>query len=213
MPDTSLLINLLAGIGLAVGSGLNPWIPVLGVCIAARTDVIALASGMEWMGSNWAIGAAAALLILDFIGDKVPAIDSAVHVVGLVVHPVVGATVLGAQANLLSDVNPALGWAAGAALGGGVHAARSAIRPVVTATSAGVGNPIVSLIEDIVSFIMTLLAVVIPILGFVLACLLVFGITRRVLKRRAAGSGSGGGSGGGAGGGSSGGQRLPARSG
>jgi len=77
-----------------------------------------------------------------------------------------GAIVFGAQASLLSNSHPWAAALAGAALGGSVQAARSGFRPAVTATTAGVGNPVVSVIEDVISATLTVLAIVVPVLAF-----------------------------------------------
>jgi hypothetical protein len=180
----SEFVHLLAGLGLATSSGLNPWIPSLGLAVAIRTDLIQPVSGMDWLGSNYAIGAFLVLLIADFVGDKVPALDSAVHAVGVVVHPVVGGALVAAQATLLSDVHPALAWIAGGAVGGTIHAARATLRPAVTVSTAGVGNSIVSLIEDAVSLVLAVMAIVVPILGFMAAIAIVVMIVRRIRRRR-----------------------------
>jgi len=108
-----------------------------------------------------------ALLIIDLIGDKVPVVDHVVHVVGMVVAPVSGAIMLLAQQNLLSQSHPGLAAAVGVVLGGSVHLSRSAVRPVVTAGTAGAGNPVVSAVEDAISLVLTVLAVLVPVLAFV----------------------------------------------
>jgi hypothetical protein len=55
-----------------------------------------------------------------------------------------------------------------------VHAVKSlAVRPAVTATTAGAGNLPVSLLEDLLSTVVSVLSVVIPILiGFVLVLMI-----------------------------------------
>lgn len=120
------------------------------------------------LGSTPVLIVLGALFVLDLIGDKVPALDSALHAAGLMVAPVSGAIVFGAQASLLSDSHPWLAALAGAVLGGSVQAARTVTRPAVTATTAGVGNPVVSLIEDVVSAVLTVLAILVPVLAFLL---------------------------------------------
>ncbi len=40
------------------------------------------------------------------------------------------------------------------------------MRPAVTATTAGAGNPVVSLIEDVISAGLTILAIVVPVVAF-----------------------------------------------
>ena len=54
---------------------------------------------------------------------------------------------------------------AGLLVAGSVHATKAlAIRPAVTATTAGAGNVPVSLLEDLVATVLSILAVVVPVL-------------------------------------------------
>jgi hypothetical protein len=151
--------------------------------------VVELEGSYTELGSTPVLIVLGVLFALDLVGDKVPALDSALHAVGLVVAPISGAIVFGAQASLLSDSHPWLAALTGAALGGTVQAARSAARPAVTATTGGIGNPVVSLIEDVVSAVLTLLAIVVPVLAFlVLVAVAVWTMLRwrRWRQRRAA---------------------------
>jgi hypothetical protein len=50
----------------------------------------------------------------------------------------------------------------GSVSAGSVHAAKTAIRPGVTVSSGGMGNPFVSLIEDVISTVVSLFAVLLP---------------------------------------------------
>ena len=118
------------------------------------------------LGSTAVLIVLGVLLVLDMVGDKIPAVDHVLHAVGLAIAPVSGAIVFGAQASLLSNSHPWAAALAGAALGGSVQAARSGFRPAVTATTAGVGNPVVSVIEDVISATLTVLAIVVPVLAF-----------------------------------------------
>ncbi|PKO21858.1 MAG: DUF4126 domain-containing protein, partial [Chloroflexi bacterium HGW-Chloroflexi-1] len=60
------------------------------------------------------------------------------------------------------DVSPILALICGLLVAGGVHAVKATARPVITATTAGIGNPVVSVIEDVVSGATTIVAVVLP---------------------------------------------------
>ena len=124
-----------------------------------------LSPSFDWIGATPTLVVLGALFVADLIGDKIPAIDSVLHLFGLVVAPASGAIVFAAQENLLSNAHPVLAGGVGLVLGGSVHAARSTIRPAVTATTGGIGNPIVSFVEDAVSLVLTVLAVVVPVLA------------------------------------------------
>ncbi len=163
--DATLFTNFAGAVGLGAASGLNPWVPLLGLGVAERAGLVELSSSFDWLGATPALVVLAVLLVVDLIGDKVPVVDSVLHVVGLVVAPASGAIVFAAQDNLISNSHPLLAGAMGVTLAGSIHAARGAVRPAVTASTAGVGNPVVSAIEDVISAVVTVLAVVVPLLA------------------------------------------------
>jgi len=81
------------------------------------------------------------------------------------VRPAAGAVVFSASAKVLSDVHPQQAMCAGIQIARGVHAVKAAaVRPAVTATTAGAGNIPVSILEDVISTGLSILSVVIPVL-------------------------------------------------
>jgi hypothetical protein len=122
------------------------------------------------------------LAALDFIGDKIPAVDHALHVAGMVIHPVAGAILFMAANSSTGSVHPVLSAICGLALAGGAHGVRAAVRPAATATTAGIANPVVSFVEDVLSLIVAVLAVVLPILAA--ALILAFVILLVRFRRR-----------------------------
>ena len=63
----------------------------------------------------------------------------------------------------------------------------TAVRPAVTATTAGLGNVPVSIMEDVISTVVSFLSILIPILLMVLAVLIalwIFFIVRRRRKKK-----------------------------
>lgn len=164
-----LVTNLLGAVGLGAASGLNAWIPLLGLGIAQRTGVVTLTEPFDALGSNAALGILAVVFVVDLVGDKIAVVDHVLHAVGSLVAPVSGAVVLAAQENLLSNASPWLAAVLGVVLAETVHLGRSSLRPVVTAGTAGVGNPVVSTAEDLGSAVLTVLAVLVPVLAFAVA--------------------------------------------
>jgi hypothetical protein len=85
---------------------------------------------------------------------------------------------------VITDVSPVLALACGLLVAGTVHVAKAgAVRPMVTATTGGAGNIPVSIAEDVVSTVLSFLAIVLPVLVgalmIVLAALLIYWIYRR----------------------------------
>ena len=90
------------------------------------------------------------------------------------VRPAAGAIAFAASANVITDISPVLALICGLLVAGSVHAVKAgAVRPVVTATTGGVGNVPVSIAEDIISTVMSILAIVIPILVAIMLILMV----------------------------------------
>ncbi len=158
-------MDIFTAFGLSISAGLNAYIPLLVVSMVAKyTDLIELNSPWETLTSWWVIGLLIVLSLVEFFADKIPAVNHVNDAVQTFVRPAAGAIVFAASASV-ADVHPILSMAAGILIAGGVHAAKSvAVRPAVTATTGGAGNVPVSILEDIISTGLSILAIVIPII-------------------------------------------------
>jgi chromate transport protein ChrA len=67
---------------------------------------------------------------------------------------------------------------------GGVHAVKATARPVITATTGGMLNPAVSTAEDVTALAVSVLAIVVPLLTFVLLVVAIACLLRWVFRRR-----------------------------
>ncbi len=168
------LFNIATAFGLSTSAGLNAYIPMLLVALLQRLGWIQLEQPFDVMGSWWVIGSLAVLLLIEMLVDKIPAVDSINDLIQTLIRPAAGALLFVANANVITDFNPVLAVIAGIILAGGVHAAKGAARPVITASTAGLGNPVVSLLEDVVSFFISLLSLVLPFVA--LTIIVVFGL-------------------------------------
>ena len=78
----------------------------------------------------------------------------------------------------------------GLLMASGVHVAKATVRPVVTATTGGLGNPVVSVTEDVVSGATTLITIILPavaaLLVLAVAGIFVWFMVRRRRRRRVA---------------------------
>jgi len=161
--------NLAAAFGLSTASGLNAYLPLLVVALTARyTDLITLNKPWDVLTSPWAIGVLAVLLLIEMTVDKIPAVDTVNDVIQTVGRPAAGAIVFAASSGAFGELNPVLAFIAGLILAGGVHAAKTASRPLVTAATGGMGNWLVSFLEDIVAFITAVMSILLPLLMLIL---------------------------------------------
>ena len=164
--------SVLAAFGLAGAAGLNAWIPLLAAGLLDRAGQLELADGYDVIATTPGLIVLGVLFALDFVGDKVPAIDHVLHAIGSVVHPASGAVVFAAPTELPTDIPSIVLYALGASVAGSLHATRATIRPASTTLTAGAGNPLLSLGEDITSAALSVVAVFAPLLG-VLALIVV----------------------------------------
>ena len=157
--------NIATAFGLSASAGLNAYLPLLVVALTARyTDLIKLNQPWDVLTNGWVIGALAALLLIEMTVDKIPAVDTVNDVIQTIGRPLAGAVLFAAGSGAVGDLHPVLAIIAGLILAGGVHAAKSVARPAVTATTGGMGNWVVSLIEDVLALIGTILAILVPII-------------------------------------------------
>jgi len=162
--------GIAAAFGLSTSAGLNAYIPLLVVAVVGRLsivtgwDILQLRQPWDTLTSWWIIGLLAVLLIVEMTVDKIPAADTVNDAIHTVIRPAAGAILFAANASIITNIHPALALACGLFLAGGVHAVKATARPVVTTTTAGMGNPVVSLAEDVLATIVSILSIVIPIL-------------------------------------------------
>jgi hypothetical protein len=182
------MIEVLAAFGLSAATGLNAYLPLLIVGLLARfTDLITLSAPWNTLENPWVLGVLFVLLVIETVADKVPAVDSVNDVIQTIVRPTAGAIIFAASGNVISNMSPVLAMICGLLAAGGVHAVKATARPVITATTGGLGNPVVSVLEDVVSAGTTLVAVIIPALAaifvLVIAGLIVWFFVRRRRRR------------------------------
>ena len=152
-----------------------------------RFGVLHLTEPYSLLGSPWVLGIVLVLLVLDFIGDKIPGVDHALHLFGGVLNAGAGALLFASQSGIATSVNgshlnPTLALLLGLLVSGGVHTTRTLLRPVSTGLTGGLGNPLVSSAEDGSSLVLSLLAIFAPVLAvLLLAALLV--VAWRTLAR------------------------------
>lgn len=165
-----LFSGILSSFGLSGAAGLNAYIPLLIVGLLNHFGYMHLGQPYDLISNPWVMLGVAVLGVLDFIGDKIPGVDHALHVAGGFINTAAGAVLFASQAGM-AHLDPTLSAVLGLVVAGGVHATRTAVRPVATATTAGIGNPVLSAAEDVGSLTLSVLAIFIPVLAVALLIL------------------------------------------
>ncbi len=178
------MFEALGGLGLSSAAGLNAYIPALIVALLARyTDVVTLPNELGFLANGWVLAVLIALLVVEEVVDKIPGADHVNDVVQTIVRPTSGAVVFAANANESLGGNFWVSCAIGLVMALVVHGTKAAGRGVVNVSTAGIGAPVVSVIEDLVSVALSVIAIVLPILIAVFLIWLV-GVIWWIVRRR-----------------------------
>src|SRR5215813_12541073 len=157
----------LTTLGTAAGSawlsGINLYATVLTLGVLQRFHLVKLPGGLDMLGEWWVIGLAAALYLIEFVADKIPAVDSAWDAIHALIRVPAGAIL---AATAFADFDPAVKMAA-MILGGGValssYGAKAGARLAANTSPEPVSNVALSLTEDMVAFGATILMAYFPI--------------------------------------------------
>jgi hypothetical protein len=191
---TAIVLAVLLGLGLSASTGLNTFLPLLLLSAAARFHVAGIELGhrFDWLSSDVAIIVLIVASVVEIVADKVPAVDHFLDAIGTFVRPLAAAV---ATASVLTgaDVNPTVAAVVGLMIGAptslGFHTLKAGTRVASSAATLGCANPVLSLIEDVISFSLTVVAIFIPLavpIALALLVWLLWLVAKRIRTRPAA---------------------------
>ena len=178
-------LPLLLGLGLSASTGLNTFLPLLLLGGAARFNIagITLGDKFGWLASDAAMISLIVACVVELIADKIPAVDHFLDSAGTVVRPAAGAL---ASASVLTGVDPmvaaVIGLIVGAPTSLGLHTLKAGTRVASSVSTFGCANPVISIIEDVIAFTLSIVAIFAPIFVPIALVLLVWTLWR-VMKR------------------------------
>jgi len=185
------LFGIITAFGLSASAGLNAYVPLLVVGVIAHyTDWIQLNAPYDILANPWTLIIVGVLLIVEMLADKFPAVNHVNDAIQTLIRPAAGAVIFAASAHVITDLHPVIALVCGLLVAGSVHTVKSvAVRPAITATTGGAANVPVSILEDVVATVLSILSIVIPILVgvllVVLASFIIWWFWRRANRRRA----------------------------
>ena len=186
MNELSIPTTTIAATVLSSSTGLRAYFPLFALGIAASLNLVPLEKNFQVLTNPILLAVLGALSILELVADKFPAVDHVSDIIHTVIRPIMGAIIFAGTENIVSMHNSVVAGGLGLLLAGGVHSAKALTRPAVTASTVGVGNPVVSIIEDVIVVLLVVLAVLVPVVALgllVLVGLLFFLIVRAIFRR------------------------------
>lgn len=160
-PSVGLQIAL--GLCLAATTGLRTFLPLLAVNLMAVFGFMELNETFSFVGHWGATVVFGTATLAEILADKVIGVDHTLDAIGVVAKPI-AATLLAAA--VFSDLDPLLA-AVLAIVGGGASAGvlglvKAKVRAVASVTTAGVGNVVLSSVEDGLAITAVGLSLIVP---------------------------------------------------
>jgi hypothetical protein len=174
------LLSIALGIGLAAAAGFRVFVPLLVAGIAARTGVLPLTDGFQWLASTAALLTLGTAAVFEVLAYYIPGVD---HVLDVLAGPAaIGAGIV-ASASVMADIPQAVMWPVAIIAGGGVAGLTKGSTALLRAKSgvmtAGLANPIVATVETVGATGIAILAIAVPLLCFAAIVGLLYWATRK----------------------------------
>jgi hypothetical protein len=141
------------------------FVPLFITSIASLSGYLSLSPGFQWIGTYPALVAFAVATCAEIIGYYIPWVDNLLDTIATPAAAVAGTVVM---ASSIPQMSPFLKWSlaiiAGGSIAGAVQSATTITRLASTATTWGLGNPVISTIEAVGSIALSILAIALPVL-------------------------------------------------
>lgn len=180
------VISIAAGISLAAACGFRVFVPLLILSIASMLGYSELTADEQWIGTTPALITFSVATILEIAAYYIPWVDNMFDLFATPLAAIAGIITMGA---FMTDIDPVLGWSIAVISGGGAATAVQLItvkaRGLSSGFTGGLGNFIVSTGELIFALFLSVIAIILPVVGFVLLLLVIFFLIRQIGRLKA----------------------------
>lgn len=162
------ILSAFIGIGLAAASGFRVFLPMFAVSLASYFGWIPMNESFQWLASLPTLIATGIATVVEILAYYIPFIDNFLDSMSIPLATAAGSVLFASQ---FMDLGSFSQWALALIAGGGTAATIAAgfagTRAVSTATTGGIGNHLVSTTETAGAGMMSVLALVLPVLAFI----------------------------------------------
>lgn len=173
------------GLGLAACCGFRVFIPLLIASVATKLGIVGTMDGFEWLSGWPALAGLSVATAFELGAYYIPWLDNALDTLATPASIIAG-TLLGTSFLQIED--PIIHWGLGLMLGGGsagiVQAGTSLLRLGSTATTGGLGNPVVATGENIASLVLSVLTILLPLVAIIIVAVVVIFVINRLMAKR-----------------------------
>ncbi len=170
------IISIFLGVGLAASVGFRIFLPLFALSLASYFGVWELNESWQWIGSIAALIALGVATLAEIFAYFIPWVDNLMDSMAIPLAAIAGTAVM---VSTVANLDPVVTWSLAIIAGGGtataIKGAGASTRLVSTATTGGIGNPLVSTVETGTALVVSVASIFAPILAaFLVIMILVF---------------------------------------
>lgn len=168
-------ISICLGIGLAASVGFRVFLPLFALSLSSYFNVWELNESWLWLSSLTALITFGVATLVEIAAYYIPFIDNLLDSISIPLAALAGTAVM---MSTMVNLSPIIAWSLAIIAGGGTAAAisgsSSVTRLTSTTTTGGLGNPIVSTIETVTAFFMSVISIFLPLLAIAFVIIILF---------------------------------------
>jgi hypothetical protein len=173
--DFQTVLSIFLGIGLAASVGFRIFLPFFVLSVASFYQIIPLNENWQWIGSYLAMITLGVATMVEILAYLIPWVD---HILDTIAVPLAAVSGTAIMLSTVSDIDPFFTWILAIIAGGGTAAAiktsASTSRLASTATTAGLANPVISVVETGTSVLLSVMSIFVPVLAIVLLIFIIW---------------------------------------
>lgn len=177
------IVSICLGIGLSASVGFRVFLPLLALSLASYFNVWELNESWHWVGGTTALITLGVATIVEISAYFIPYIDNLLDSISVPLAAFAGTAIM---LSTVSDLSPVITWFLAIIAGGGTAAtiagSSATTRLASTATTGGLANPGISIIETCTSIFMSIISIFLPILAIILVIIIFFVILKLYKK-------------------------------
>lgn len=169
------VFSIFIGVGLASATGFRVFLPLFFVSLASYFNWLPMQESWMWLASLPALIVLGVAMLFEILAYYIPFVDNLMDSIAIPLSAIAGTVLFSSQ---FAETNEVLKWGLGIIAGGGTAAtistALSGLRVASSTSTAGLGNPVVSTVENTGATVMSVLAVFLPILAILITAVLLY---------------------------------------
>lgn len=179
------IISIFLGVGLAASVGFRVFLPLFALSLAAYFDVWQLNASWQWIGSLAAVITLGVATMVELFAYFIPWVDNLLDSFAVPLAAIAGTAVM---VSTVANLDPIITWSLAIIAGGGtataIKGAGATGRLASTASTGGLGNPIIATVETGTAAVVTTASIFAPLVAAVMVIIILFIIFRIYRKLR-----------------------------